>query len=156
MGDPRAIADAARLDRIRPLPPYASAREVLRRALPGLSRTELISVTDAAEKYMRVYTGGQWQPYRRADAPYMVEPQDVIASREYAATVFCGPSQSGKTLMLQSAAVHAVCSQPSRVALFQMTREAAAEFERNKWSPMVRNSPEVRARRDAGRGADNQ
>ncbi|MCW1934545.1 phage terminase large subunit family protein [Pararhodobacter zhoushanensis] len=144
------------METIKPLPPYASARAALRRALPALTPPELISVTDAAEKYMRVYTGGQWQPYRRADAPYMVEPQDTTVSRDYAATVFCGPSQSGKTLMLQAASVHAVCSQPSRVALFQMTREAAAEFERNKWSPMVRNSPDVAKRRDAGRGADNQ
>lgn len=156
MGDPRMIAEAQALDAIRPLPAFASSRAALRRALPALTPPENITVTEAAEKYMRVYTGGQWQPYRRDDAPYMAEPQDVITSREYAAELFVGPSQSGKTLMLQSAAVHAICSQPGRVALFQMTREAAAEFERNKWSPMVRNSPDVRARRDAGRGADNQ
>lgn len=156
MGDPRGVPGAQDLTAFKPLPPYASAREAMRRALPALMVSEQITVTEAAEKYMRVHTGGQWQPYRRDDAPYMVEPQDVITSRGYRAEVFAGPSQTGKTLMLQSAAVHALCSKPGRVALFQMTREAAAEFERNKWSPMVRNSPDVRARMDAGRGADNQ
>ncbi|MBN8291037.1 phage terminase large subunit family protein [Rhodobacter sp. NTK016B] len=156
MGDPRAVSEAGALDRIRPLPPFASARDALRRALPALTPPELISVTEAAEKYMHVYTGEQWQPFRRSDAPYMAEPQDVIASRDYRAEVFAGPSQTGKTMMLLGASVHAICCQPGRVALFQMTREAAAEFERNKWSPMVRNSPDVAERVDKGRGGDNQ
>ncbi len=85
----------------------------------------------------------------------MVEPTDMIASRLYRAMAFCGPSQSGKTQMLQTAIAWAIRSNPGRVALFQMTRDAAAEFERDKLDPMIRNSPELRARKAKGRGADN-
>lgn len=104
---------------------------------------------------MRVNVSGQWQPFRRDVTPYMVEPTDMIASRTYRGLAFCGPSQSGKTQMLQSAIAYTITSDPGRVALFQMTREAAAEFERNKIAPMVRNSPELRSRQAHGRGSDN-
>jgi len=138
-----------------PLPPHTDPRVALKQVLPAIRPAEQISVTEAGEKYMRVNVGGQWQPFRREVAPYMVEPTDMIASRLYRAMAFCGPSQSGKTQMLQTAIAWAIRSNPGRVALFQMTRDAAAEFERDKLDPMIRNSPELRARKAKGRGADN-
>lgn len=141
--------------RFEPLPPYADPRGALKQALPAWRPAQRITVTDAAEQYMRVNVSGQWQPFRRDVTPYMVEPTDMIASRSYRGMAFCGPSQSGKTQMLQSAIAYTITSDPGRVALFQMTREAAAEFERNKIAPMVRNSPELRSRQAHGRGSDN-
>tara|TARA_R100000789_G_scaffold18674_1_gene21458 strand:- start:1525 stop:3693 length:2169 start_codon:yes stop_codon:yes gene_type:complete len=138
-----------------PLPPYTDPRSALKLALPALRPAEQISVTESAERNMRVNVSGQWQPFRRDVTPYMVEPTDMIASRTYRGLVFCGPSQSGKTQMLQAALAYTIASDPGRVALFQMTRDAAAEFERNKLSPTVRNSPELRNRLSKGRGADN-
>jgi len=138
-----------------PLPPYADARHILRDVLPGLRPAEQITVTAAAEKYMRVNVSGQWQAFRRDVTPYMVEPTDMTASRRYRGLVFVGPSQSGKTQMLQSVSAYAICADPGRIAIFQMTREAAAEFERNKLSPMFRNSPNIKARFATGRGANN-
>lgn len=143
------------LDRFEPLPPYADPRGALKLALPAWRPAQKISVTAAAEKHMRVNVSGQWQPFRRDVTPYMVEPTDMIASRVYRGLAFCGPSQSGKTQMLQSAIAYTITSDPGRVALFQMTRDAAGEFERNKIAPMVRNSPDLRARRAQGRGSDN-
>ncbi len=137
------------------LPPFTDPRSALKLALPSLKPAEQISVTGAAERYMRVNVSGQWQPFRRDVTPYMVEPTDMIASRGYRGLVFCGPSQSGKTQMLQAAIAYTIASDPGRVALFQMTRDAAAEFERNKLAPTVRNSPELRGRMSKGRGADN-
>lgn len=138
-----------------PLPWYTDPREALRKAMPSLRPGERLTVTEAAEKYMKVRVGDQWQPFRRDVTPYMVEPTDMIGSRKFRGLVFVGPSQSGKTQMLQAALAHAIMCDPGRVAFFQMTREAAAEFERNKLSPMIRNSPDLRERQAAGRGADN-
>lgn len=138
-----------------PLPPFSDPRSALKLAMPALRPAEQMTVTESAEKYMRVNVSGQWQPFRRDVTPYMVEPTDMISTRAYRGLVFCGPSQSGKTQMLQAAIAHTIMSDPGRVALFQMTRDAAAEFERNKLAPMVRNSPDIRARLASGRGADN-
>ena len=108
-----------------PLPPFTDPRAALKHCLPSLRPAEAISITAAAEKYMRVKVGDQWQPFRRDVAPYMVEPTDMIASRLYKGLAFCGPSQSGKTNMLQTAIAYTIMSDPGRVALFQMTRDAA-------------------------------
>lgn len=144
------------LDDFEPLPPYTDPRSVLRTVLPSLRPAEKITVTAASERDMRVNVGGAWQSFRRDVTPYMVEPTDQIASRLYASVVFCGPSQSGKTQMLLAAISHAITADPCRVALFQMTRDSAAKFVRDKLSPMVRNSPNLRAIQAKGRGADNQ
>lgn len=138
-----------------PLPPYTDPRSALKLALPSLRPAERVSVTEAAERDMRVNVSGQWQPFRRDVTPYMVEPTDMIPSRAYRGIVICAPSQCGKTQSLLSGISYTIKSDPGRVALFQMTRDAAAEFERNKLAPMIRNSPELRRRMAKGRGADN-
>lgn len=137
-----------------PLPPYADARTALKVALPSIKPAENITVTDAAERSMRVNVAGQWQEFRRDVTPYMVEPTDMVPSRMYRGLAFCGPSQSGKTQMLQSCVSYTITSNPGRVALFQMTRDAAGEFEQDKLSPMVRNSPDLKAKIGKGRGAN--
>jgi phage terminase large subunit GpA-like protein len=139
-----------------PLPPHPDPRVALKRALPALRPAERISVTEAAERDMRVKVGDQWQPFRRDVTPYMVEPTDMAMSRKYRGLVFCGPSQSGKTQMLMSLISYIAASNPGRVALYQMTRDAAQEFERNKLAPMIHNSPALKARLAKGRGADQQ
>ena len=90
-------------DGVEPLPPYTDPRSALKQALPALRPAEQLSVTESAERYMRVNISGQWQPFRREVAPYMVEPTDMIASRRFRGLVFAGPSQSGKSMMLQTA-----------------------------------------------------
>lgn len=137
-----------------PLPSYTDPRSALKKALPAIRPAEQISVTQSAERYMHVNVSGQWKPFRASVAPYMVEPTDMTASRRFRGLVFAGPSQSGKTMMLQTVACHAIMSDPARVALFQMTRDAAALMEREKIAPMIYNSPAIRARLASGRGAD--
>ncbi len=137
-----------------PLAPYADPRIALKAALPALRPAERISVTDAAEKYMRVNVSGTWKKFSRDVTPYMTEPSDMIPSRMYRGLVLCGPSQSGKTQMLQSAVAYTIAANPGRVGLFQMTRDAAQLFEREKIAPMIANSPELRAKLAKGRGSD--
>ncbi|WP_313534364.1 terminase gpA endonuclease subunit [Haematobacter sp.] len=139
---------------VEPLPAYTDPRSALKIALPSLRPAARISVTESAERYMRVNVSGQWQPFRADVAPYMVEPTDMSASRRFRGLVFAGPSQSGKTLMLQTVAAHAVMSDPGRVAIFQMTRDAAALMEREKIAPVIYNSPALRGRLAKGRGSD--
>lgn len=140
---------------IEALPPHTSFRSAIKRALPVLAPAEEISVVDAAMRNMRVRVGDQWRDFDPDVAPYMNEPMNTIASRDYRAMVFAGPSRCGKTQMLQSAIAYTIACDPGRIALYQMTRESAAEFEREQIAPMIANSPELAKRREKGRGADN-
>ncbi|MBJ2150640.1 terminase gpA endonuclease subunit [Paracoccus sp. IB05] len=154
MGDLSGLAGQAGGIGVEPLPPYTDPRSALKRALPSLRPGKRVSVTASAEQHMRVNVSGQWKKFRADVAPYMVEPTDMSASRQFRALVFAGPSQSGKTLMLQTVACHAIMSDPGRVALFQMTRDAAQLMEREKIAPVIYNSPDLKARLAQGRGSD--
>lgn len=62
---------------------------------------ERISVSEAAEKNISLNIPGAYVgPYRVSTTPYMQEPMDTLASREYEGVAFCGPAQSGKALPL--------------------------------------------------------
>lgn len=129
-----------------PLPPHASAYEVLADALPLLDPPSRISVTDAAERYVRVQVQGAWQGFDREVTPYMVEPSDVTQSRLYRAVAFTGPSQSGKTKMLETTAFHAVTCDPRPVLIVHMTKSDRDKWVEEKLDPTILNSPELNAR----------
>ena len=137
------------------LPSYRDPRAALAIALPSLAAPDRISVTDAAELYMRVRVGGQWQEFSRDVTPYMVEPTDMVMAREFRGLALCGPSQCGKTQMLQSVTAYTIKCDPGRLAIFQMTRDAAKEFEADKIGPMIRQSVDLAERQMKGRGSDN-
>lgn len=129
-----------------PLPPYADPRVALIRALPALRPAQKISVTEAAERSMYVSVNDQWVRFRQDVTPQMVEPTNLANSRDFKSVILCGPSQSGKTQMLQTVASHAITANPGSVAIFQMTRDAARSYSVDKIGPMVRNSPDLRDR----------
>lgn len=139
-----------------PLPPYVDPRQLLRGLTPSLRPARRVSVVDAAEESMMVNEAGHWKKFDRSVTPYMIEPAQSTLSRLYNSVVFCGPSQSGKTEMLKAVIAYAITSDHSRVALFQMTRDAARDFVQNKLDPMIRNSPDLARRRSMGRGSDTQ
>lgn len=58
-------------------------------------------VADAVAQYMRVPMGaGNSVPWDPLVAPYVIEPMNCLASREYDAVIFVGPARTGKTIGL--------------------------------------------------------
>ena len=145
---------AGRLHRIPPLPPFLTPEEVLADVLPMLDPPSRMSVTDAAERYMRVSVRGSWQAFDRLVTPYTVEPADITQSRLFKAVCFVGPSQSGKSQMLLSTAMHAVTCSPGPVQIIHMTKTDADAWVEEKLDPTILNSPDLserlgRAREDS-------
>ncbi|WP_313350729.1 terminase gpA endonuclease subunit [Paracoccus sp. (in: a-proteobacteria)] len=129
------------LSRIPPLPPFVTAEEILADALPLLDPPSRISVTDAAERALRVPVAGRWSSYDRGVAPYTIEPQDISQSRRFKGVIFVGPSQSGKSQMLLSVAAHAITCAPGPVQLIHMTKTDADAWVEEKLDPAITNSP---------------
>jgi phage terminase large subunit GpA-like protein len=137
-----------------PLPPFASAQEILSDALPLLDAPSRMTPTEAAERYIRVETRGVWQNYDREVTPYMVEPVDTTQSRLYRAGAFVGPSQSGKTMALITTALHPVTCDPGPALIVHMDRSSRDRWVEESLDPVVQNSPEVRDRLGRGREDD--
>ncbi|MGC9449676.1 major capsid protein [Cereibacter johrii] len=100
---------------------------------------------------MRVPVQGNWVPFDRAVTPYTVEPADMTQSRRFKAVVFLGPSQSGKSQMMQSVSAHAVTCAPGPVQVIHMTKTDADAWVEEKLDPTILNSPALRERLGTGR-----
>lgn len=60
-------------------------------------------------------------------APYVIEPMNCTASREYDAVVFVGPARTGKTIgLIDGWIVYNVVCDPADMLLIQMTEERRA------------------------------
>jgi phage terminase large subunit GpA-like protein len=133
------------VQRLRQLPPMMTPEELFADALPLLDPPSRMSVTDAAERYMRVEVQGAWQNFDRSVTPYMVEPTDMTQSRLFRGVGFVGPSQSGKTKMLETVAAHAVTVNQRPTLIVHMTRSDRDKWVEDKLDPTIRNSPELHA-----------
>ncbi|WP_339112277.1 terminase gpA endonuclease subunit [Thioclava sp. GXIMD2076] len=138
---------------IPPLPAWTQPRELLADALPLLDPPSRISVTDAAEQFMQVPIGTDWSLFDRSVAPYMVEPADITQSRKFKSVCFVGPSQSAKTTMLITVAVHSVMCAPAPVQIIHMSKPDADAWVEEKLDPMIEHSRMVRER--LGRARDD-
>lgn len=138
----------------QPLPPYRDPRDALAKALPSLAPPRKVSVVEAAEASMRVNINNAWSRFRRETVPYMIEPMNMATSRDYRAMVFAGPSRCGKTMLLNAVWAHSITSDPARIGFYLDERATRDSYERNKFSPIVRNSPDLAAKRGKGRGSD--
>ncbi|WP_037033006.1 phage terminase large subunit family protein [Rahnella sp. WP5] len=134
----------------------ASARGI-RRDVPGILRApRRMLVADAVSQYMRVPMGaGNSVPWDPNLAPYVIEPMNCLASREYDAVIFVGPSRTGKTIgLIDGWIVYNVVCDPSDMLLIQMTEEKAREHSKKRLDRTFRSSPEV-AKRLSPRRNDN-
>lgn len=140
-----------RLNNIPPLPPFITPEELLADALPLMDPPSRISVTEAAERVLRVPVQGNWRAYDRTIAPYTVEPQDMSQSRRFKTVCFVGPSQSGKSQMLLSVSAHAITCAPGPVQVIHMTKTDADAWVEEKLDPAIMASPALRDRLGASR-----
>ncbi|MFD1913809.1 terminase gpA endonuclease subunit [Halodurantibacterium flavum] len=139
------------LTQIPPLSPWLTPEELLADALPLIDPPSRITVTEAAERSLRVPVQGVWQRYDRTIMPYTVEPQDMSQSRRFKTVCFIGPSQCGKSQMLLSVAAHAVTCAPGPVQLIHMTKTDADAWVEEKLDPAILNSKDLRERLGSGR-----
>lgn len=103
-------------------------------------------VAEAVAKYMRVPTsGGNSVPWDPMVAPYVLEPMNCLASREYDAVVFVGPARTGKTNgLIDGWVVYNIVCDPSDMLVVQMTQDKAQEHSKKRLARTFRASPEVR------------
>ena len=139
---------------VAPLPPFTRPEDLLIDALPLLDPPSRISVTDAAERYMRLQRRGVWDSFDREVAPYMVEPADMAQSRRFKGGAFCGPAQAAKTISLVAIAMHAVTCDPSPVQIVHMNRKSRNAWVEESLNPIIQNSPRLKELLGQGRDDD--
>lgn len=119
---------------------------------------ERISVTESAERYVEINNPGSYiGKYRREFAPYMAEPADCLAAREFNGVVFCGPAQSGKTESLCLGWLgYSVRVDPMDMIIYSPTMAASRDFSMRRVDRLHRNSPEIGKVLLGNRDSDNK
>ncbi|HBB0416251.1 TPA: phage terminase large subunit family protein [Escherichia coli] len=112
---------------------------------------------DAVAQYMRVPMGaGNSVPWDPLVAPYVIEPMNCLASREYDAVIFVGPARTGKTIgLIDGWVIYNVICDPADMLIIQMTEEKAREHSKKRLARTFRVSPEVVSRLSPNKNDNN-
>lgn len=134
-----------------------TAAEIRKNTASIIRAPRRLPVAEAVHKYMRVPVGVgnsvEWDPDL---APYIIEPMNCLASREYDAVVFVGPARTGKTIgLIDGWVVYNVVCDPSDMLIVQMTEEKAREHSKKRLARTFRVSPEVAKRLSPLRNDNN-
>lgn len=141
---------------IREFKHYPSIRSIIEELSEILLPPERITVTEAAEKYFRVYNPPAYSgPYLGSKVPYLSEPMNTLESRDFSAVCVVAPAQSGKTnASLGWLAYNVVCD-PSDFMIVEKSMTEAKNFSMMKADRMIRHSPEIVTRLIQRRTASN-
>ncbi|EJB8782940.1 phage terminase large subunit family protein [Escherichia coli] len=114
-------------------------------------------VADAVAQYMRVPMGaGNSVPWDPLVAPYVIDPMNCLASREYDAVIFVGPARTGKTIgLIDGWVIYNVICDPADMLIIQMTEEKAREHSKKRLARTFRVSPEVVSRLSPNKNDNN-
>ncbi|WP_329502689.1 phage terminase large subunit family protein [Klebsiella aerogenes] len=114
-------------------------------------------VADAVKQFMRVPMGaGNSVPWDPLVAPYVIEPMNCLASREYDAVVFIGPARTGKTIgLIDGWVVYNIVCDPSDMLVIQVSEEKAREHSKKRLARTFRVSEEVAKRLSPNRNDNN-
>lgn len=136
-------------------PAFQTLGEMIRAAAEAIRPSEKLTVTEAAQKYVKIREKNYSGPWSADRTPYIVEPQNTLTSLDHTGMVFVGPARTGKSQMwLNWLAYTAICD-PESMLLMQMSMARAREFSLSDLAKLFRNSPDVRDRLVPGRTQDN-
>lgn len=135
---------------------FADINKIIKNTAEILKPPIRIPVSEAAEKFVRIDSPSFIGPWSSKVTPYMVEPMNLLSSRDYDAVIFSGIAQSGKTQALVDCwMAYIICCDPSDSMIIQTTIKTARYFSRIRLGRLHRHSPEIRKHVSSKRSEDN-
>lgn len=136
---------------------FDSIEEIVFRLADNLRPPERMTVHQAAAAYRYVNNPGSYVgKWLNTTTPYMVEPMNTFASREYNLMALIGPAQSGKTdALVINGLLYSIRVDPMDTMLFCPTQSAARDFSIRRVDRLHRHSEDVGALLMKNRDADN-
>lgn len=123
--------------------PLKSANDVARSVASIMRPPRRIRPSEAAAGRLVSRTGDVFDPDA---APYLIEPLDLLAGREYQGIVFVGPARSGKTFVLAIGGVYYVVTvAPADMLMIYMSQDSARDFSKMDLDGAIRNTPDLAA-----------
>lgn len=119
---------------------------------------ERLTISQAAAKYRYLKNQGAYQgPWLNTKTPYMVEPMDVLDSRDFDGCIFVGPAQSGKTdALIMNWITFGVTCDPMDMIIYSPTTASSRDFSVRRIDRLNRHSPMVGGKLLKRRDSDNK
>lgn len=95
---------------------------------------------------------GQWRTDR---APYLREPMDAIVDPLTTKIVLMFPAQSGKTEVINNVIGYYIDQDPAPILLMEPTLEIARAWSKDRFAPMLRDTPALRGKVKDPRSRDS-
>lgn len=135
---------------------FASPWPIVRAAADAFRPPKRISVAQgAAQNLVFQQAGGYSGNWSASEAPYMIEPMNMLASRRHESVCFVGPARTGKTAgLLDGWFAYAVTCDPGDMLIVQMSQEKAREYSKTRIDRAIRHSPAI-TRMMSSRGNDD-
>jgi phage terminase large subunit GpA-like protein len=107
-----------------------------------------MSILEWADEFRYLSTESSAEPgkYSSARAPYQREPMEVIGDPRVRRIVLMWASQLGKSLIIENAIGRAIHLRPGPILLLQPRVEDAEMWSKERFAPMVRDTPVLRDR----------
>lgn len=122
---------------------YADPREISAAVAELIRPVKRLRPSEAAIEVLRSEKG-PWDPTL---TPELIEPLDLLASREYTEIVYVGPARAGKTMSLLLGGVAYITTvAPGDTLIVQMSQDTARDFSRLDLDRAIRNSPKLAER----------
>lgn len=123
-----------------------------------LKPPERLSVSESSSKYRKLKNQGSYVgPWRNDMVPYMVEPMDVLDSRDFDTCAFVGPAQSSKTeALILNWTMFSVISSPMDMIIYNPSTAAARDFSTRRIDRMNRHTPKMAELLLKKRDSDNK
>ncbi|MER9522509.1 phage terminase large subunit family protein [Mesorhizobium sp. M0292] len=136
--------------------PFRTLEDIAVKGFDSLEAQQRMSVTEAAETYMKIGSGGgRSVPWSRKKTPYLCEPMDTLTSLDHQGMVFLGPARTGKTMMSLGWLTHTVKTDPEDMLYIHMDRENARKWSNGDLKRYLEASTHVRAEQFTTRQDDN-
>ncbi|MBG5968911.1 phage terminase large subunit family protein, partial [Proteus mirabilis] len=137
---------------------YKNLFEIAVKMSDNLRPPERLTVSNAASQYRYVNSPGSYVgPWLNTTTPYMVEPMDVLTSRNHSKMAFVGPAQSGKTdAIIINGVSYSIKVSPMDTMVFCPTMAAARDFSMRRIDRLHRHSPLIGEQLLKGRDTDNK
>ena len=134
---------------------YRSLGDIVLDAARVLLPPDRLSVSDAAAKYRYLNNPGAYVgPWRNETVPYLREPMDTLASRQYREWVYVKPAQSGGTECALNLILQTILLNPADIRFYEKTESAARDFSKDKLAKLFRYCPEAKSELLTGKKGD--
>lgn len=135
---------------------FESITSLLRNAIKSLKPDPDIPVHDFMNQYVRIASAGGSSTKMRFDGPFTPwrTITEYFKNRKYQTICIVGSSRIGKTEITVVAGLAYCIYKGYKALLYHTDENKAKEFATNNLRPMLRHSPEVKARLEEGANKD--